>query len=287
MQISLKNAVIAALAVGGTVGALAANAATVSLTSPTAGTGSQLVFWVTDLGNNNTFADVLTQTVGNMFTPTGTGAAGVVNQYNGDANFSLNIGADASLVNFINAANTAGQTLTWGITAGSVSGTGPGSTIMIVTGSGANAGADSTTILKSSLANAIGTAGWAGDANNLNGQTTDGSAFNATLNGVIGTPGSKSGTNTTYYGAYPDQAGLALTASSTLYAITNQSGQTNGTSFGLGTASLVGSGASLLLEFTGNSNTAVPLPAAVWLFGSGLLGLVGVGRRRVTNTQAA
>lgn len=27
-------------------------------------------------------------------------------------------------------------------------------------------------------------------------------------------------------------------------------------------------------------NTAVPVPAAVWLFGSGLLGLVGVARRR-------
>ena len=26
--------------------------------------------------------------------------------------------------------------------------------------------------------------------------------------------------------------------------------------------------------------TAVPVPAAVWLFGSGLLGLVGVARRR-------
>ncbi len=29
-----------------------------------------------------------------------------------------------------------------------------------------------------------------------------------------------------------------------------------------------------------NPTTAVPLPAAVWLLGSGLLGLVGVGRRR-------
>jgi hypothetical protein len=28
------------------------------------------------------------------------------------------------------------------------------------------------------------------------------------------------------------------------------------------------------------SLTAVPVPAAVWLFGSGILGLVGVARRR-------
>jgi hypothetical protein len=28
--------------------------------------------------------------------------------------------------------------------------------------------------------------------------------------------------------------------------------------------------------------TAVPVPAAVWLFGSGLLGLVGIARRKQT-----
>ena len=33
--------------------------------------------------------------------------------------------------------------------------------------------------------------------------------------------------------------------------------------------------------FEGNVS-AVPIPAAVWLFGSGLLGLVGVARRRKT-----
>ncbi len=49
-------------------------------------------------------------------------------------------------------------------------------------------------------------------------------------------------------------------------------------SYLLGTATLSSTGT---LTFAGNSSGApVPLPAAVWLFGSGLMGLVGVSRRR-------
>jgi hypothetical protein len=52
-------------------------------------------------------------------------------------------------------------------------------------------------------------------------------------------------------------------------------------SFSLGTASLTGTGANLDLSFTSNgSPPPVPLPAAFWLLGSGLLGLAGVARRR-------
>jgi hypothetical protein len=158
---------------------------------------------------------------------------------------------------------------------------------MIVTGSGATAGSATTSILKTSLPGAIGGAGWAGDVLNLQTSPLDGSGFNATLQGVIGTPTSKSLTSIDYYGAYANQAGLLLSQSSSLYAITQQSGQTNGTSFNLGTAMLTGSGATLDLVFTGNGgSTPVPLPAAVWLLGSGLLGLAGVGRRRAVKTQA-
>jgi hypothetical protein len=283
MQITLKAAVLAALAVGGAVAAAGAQAGTVSITSPTAGTGSQLIFWVNDEGNGTTYADVLTQTVGSMFTPPGNGAAGTVNTYTGSSSFNLGVGADSSLVSFINAANTAGQTLQWGITAGSSFGTGAGSSIMIGTGTGASAGVDSYSIAKASLPNAIGNAGLAGDVNNLNGQTTDGSGFNATLNGIIGTPASNSGTNITYYGYFTNQGGLAVGQSATLYAITNQTGPSypNGVSFSLGTASLTGTGANLDLSFTSNgSPPPVPLPAAFWLLGSGLLGLAGVARRR-------
>jgi hypothetical protein len=49
-------------------------------------------------------------------------------------------------------------------------------------------------------------------------------------------------------------------------------------SYLLGSATLANNGT---LTITGNGVTApVPLPAAVWLFGSGLMGLVGVSRRR-------
>ena len=40
-------------------------------------------------------------------------------------------------------------------------------------------------------------------------------------------------------------------------------------------------------EITINPVSAVPVPAAVWLFGSGLLGLVGVARRSTTTAVAA
>lgn len=38
-------------------------------------------------------------------------------------------------------------------------------------------------------------------------------------------------------------------------------------------------------QFVGNP-AAVPIPAAVWLFGSGLLGLIGIARRKKTSTSA-
>jgi hypothetical protein len=40
------------------------------------------------------------------------------------------------------------------------------------------------------------------------------------------------------------------------------------------------SASGLLSVAAGSVTPPVPLPAAVWLFGSGLLGLLGVGRRR-------
>jgi hypothetical protein len=67
-----------------------------------------------------------------------------------------------------------------------------------------------------------------------------------------------------------------------LFGFTGNGTTGNLQSYILGTAGVDANGN---LTFTGNSTgggAPVPLPAAVWLFGSGLLGLVGVSRRRKT-----
>jgi hypothetical protein len=97
------------------------------------------------------------------------------------------------------------------------------------------------------------------------------------------------GTETTGTGLYPGPAqqkyGLIgapdmsnVGTASQLFGYTGSATAGALTSYILGTATL---GADGTLTIIGNGTTApVPLPAAVWLFGSGLMGLVGVSRRR-------
>jgi hypothetical protein len=105
-----------------------------------------------------------------------------------------------------------------------------------------------------------------------------------TLNGVLPAASGSSGNVSTVFNASTssefDLYANSITAVTplgtdvNLYAVTG-----NGTKAGTGqlyTAGLVTMTASGMLEEVG----PVPLPAAVWLLGSGLLGLVGVGRRR-------
>lgn len=118
--------------------------------------------------------------------------------------------------------------------------------------------------------------------------TTGGSTYawaNGNSSGQVwgGPPGGSSAGSTIIYGqaAGVGQTGFTPGTSETLYAVTANNGLTNSSalqSYILGTITLatLANGAALTLV----APSAVPLPAALWLLGGGLLGLAGVGRRR-------
>jgi hypothetical protein len=101
-------------------------------------------------------------------------------------------------------------------------------------------------------------------------------ANGSTITGQVwgGNPGGVGVGSTTEYGTGPAQSGFAPGTSQTLYAITGNNGTGQVQSYVLGQIDLSTNGTLSLTQ------TPVPLPAAVWLFGSGLLGLAGIGRRR-------
>ncbi len=113
----------------------------------------------------------------------------------------------------------------------------------------------------------------------LNGLQTD------YQNGLSSLTGTETGTATETFASSETKYGfiggpdLSTTGSTAikLFGFTGN-GINGGTlqSYILGSVTLAANGT---LTITGN-NTPVPLPAAVWLFGSGLMGLVGVSRRR-------
>jgi hypothetical protein len=90
--------------------------------------------------------------------------------------------------------------------------------------------------------------------------------------------------NSMWMGVQPD--GAALGTSQYLYVIAGTPADPNGL------AGVYAGQYQLALSTTGGltisgGSTAVPLPAAAWLFGSGLLGLAGIGRRRGLQALAA
>jgi hypothetical protein len=107
-----------------------------------------------------------------------------------------------------------------------------------------------------------------------------------TINGVIGSS-AKSGDVSSQFNPNSPEFDLyaasiatvsALGTQMNLYAMTPDNSKS--TAGQLYTAGLITMTSDGTLEAVGGTPPTVPLPAAVWLLGSGLLGLAGVGRRR-------
>jgi hypothetical protein len=84
----------------------------------------------------------------------------------------------------------------------------------------------------------------------------------------------------TYPGTVTDE--LGATGAQTLYGVTGDGTNSNGGKvqiYLLGQLELTSTGTLESVPST-TPPPPVPVPAALWLFGSGLLGLAGVGRRK-------
>jgi hypothetical protein len=275
---TVTKLVMGAAALVATVGA--AHAA--QTTNPSTG-ASNLVFFVNDSSAHSTYSIVLSEGVGSAANSYFTNAdavssstQGSLNTIDGDANFSLNLTGNTALQTFMSSATSAGDTLDWGIlggayTGGTASARETAGAVQIV----ATAATTATIVSvgESAVDGAVPT-DINGDVNKISAKTPD--AFGGTAAGIFGTTASLGGTNLTLYASGVDMGHTAIGSSYGLYGLSTNGGS-NGTNiaYSLGQVSFDGS----TLSFTGNV-LPTPLPAAAWLFGSGLLGLLGIGRRR-------
>jgi hypothetical protein len=276
---TLTKVVLSSTVLAGT--AVAAHAATTPVPLPSTGS-TELVFVLQDATNGTSYDLVLSQTVGSAtgsyFNAADAGTAGPVQGttsgtiYN-ETNFSLALAGDTALQTFISNATTAGQTLQWGIYNGTYTSTIPatrevrGSTLVVTTGTSATILPVAETAIGSTIPNDLAT-----DIKGLNAGTFD--SFSGQTPGYM-TSAATVNQNFNLYGTGVAQA-AAIGSTESLYGLTGN-GTTTGQalSYLLGTVTFNGT----TLAFTGVPN-AVPIPAAGWLLGSGILGLLGVARRK-------
>ena len=279
----MKSSVAIKAALAGSV--LLASAAYADVAEPTTGNG-ELTLFVLDTVTNSVYARGLQVTM-DSFAAQGTaaGQTGDTN-YTGPetVNFSLApVTQDGTLQSFLGT----GHTYVWGVMAGDSSGTasnigsrrylttstvdatvaGSGPSNANITGLGGQFGA----LFAGVNGNIAGTA--VGDGSSVAGANASG--------GLWGDPTSSAGANAiAFFNLPPGTSGAAVGTAQTLYLFANSSSSNSGTARVFLASQQLVLGTNGTLQLVGGTTPQVPLPAAAWLLGSGLLGLVGVGRRR-------
>jgi hypothetical protein len=283
----MKNLVRFAVA-----GALMAGFATAQAQSLPSSGSSDLWLFVSDSSAGTSFAEDTGLSLSTIL-PSSSLAANSTLATTVGANFS--VGASSALTAYINSANSAGQTLNWAV----LGGQDPNSTkngkiepqgaALLLGSAPISSGANIEQMTVGNLGTAL--LAFTSDISYLttNGYATGGSVFtwaNGSNGGNVWGAGgaSANGGSTNFYnqGNGASQAGIALGSSTGLYGFTGNGGTGQLESYVLGDNLTLSSTGALSIS---SATSPVPLPAAVWLFGSGLLGLLGVGRRRAA-TQA-
>lgn len=108
---------------------------------------------------------------------------------------------------------------------------------------------------------------------NTNADTADGLSSSAGWDGSAASGGNNADQG---FGAFPTGANLGQAMKFWDFAMNSNSGSATANKYLGATLTLTAAG----LEIVNPATSEVPVPAAVWLFGSGLLGLMGVGRRK-------
>ena len=230
------------------------------------------------------FAEVLSSTgsvLGSYAGDTGTTVANGITSIN-----SISASSDANLKSLLTLGASSGNTIEWAVQGG-------GSFVKAGTANYYAPGAAGfvTTIQNLSSFNPSGSAlnQWAhlngqagGTINVINNTLGTGSAATSIFSTAVATGGiwdvspAVAGTsNVANWYSTTTTTGNAGLGSDTLYFVTGNGAANPAVVNAIGTATLSATGFSF-----SPSSTPVPLPAAVWLLGSGLLGLAGVGRRK-------
>jgi hypothetical protein len=268
-------------------GALMAGYVTAQAQSLPSSGNSDLWLFVSDQAAGTTFAEDTGMSLSSIAPTSSFAASGTSTVLSTAISANFNMGPSATLTSYIDAANTAGQKLEWAVEGiqfpGTVTGTGykkPGGIVGITDNPASQAVTTSGLFVAPNMESwgngfqqdvsylaGTYTSGIKGQVYALSAGSSTGQVWGAGTGGIAG--------STDLYGQGPDTAGNGLGTALNLYALTG-----NGTN-GQVQSYLLGN--NLTLSSTGTlsvGKTTVPLPAAVWLFGSGLLGLLGVGRRR-------
>lgn len=190
--------------------------------------------------------------------------------------------ADSNLQQLIALSQSAGNTLQWAVLGGGGTSDASGGLSFVTTDTNTSLGTltGRTGVNLGSWYN-----GWVKTASTVNANTGANASVlaNSASNAGGWDPTVLQNNVSLWYGAGPTNQVTGLGTSAELYGVSAASSTSTdpvGVSK-LGLITLTNSGLTFAANSTGGGGNTVPLPAAVWLLGSGLLGLAGVGRRKL------